>query len=65
MLVSCLPGASLASEPGVDPLEFGLAVKLGPIAANFTGQGKLDLWRATTRANARLAAAPIAVRVRA
>ena len=41
MLVSCLPGASLASAPGADPLELGLAVKLGPIAANFTGQGKL------------------------
>jgi carbon monoxide dehydrogenase subunit G len=41
MLVSCLPGASLASEPEADPLELGFAVKLGPIAANFTGQGKL------------------------
>ena len=41
MLVSCLPGAALASAPGVEPLEFGLAVKLGPIAASFTGQGSL------------------------
>ena len=45
MLVSCLPGASLASAPGVEPLEFGFAVKLGPIAANFTGQGKPHLWK--------------------
>lgn len=41
LLISCLPGASLASEPGTDPLEFGFAVKLGPIAANFTGRGNL------------------------
>src|SRR5215510_3285592 len=41
MLVSCLPGATLASAPGVEPLAFGLAVKLGPIAASFAGQGSL------------------------
>ena len=41
MLVSCLPGASLASAPDADPLELIFAVKLGPIAANFTGQGRL------------------------
>jgi carbon monoxide dehydrogenase subunit G len=45
MLVSCLPGASLASAPGVEPLEFGLAVKLGPIAAKFAGQGGLTYGR--------------------
>ena len=42
MLVSCLPGASLTSSPGATPLEFELAVKLGPIAANFSGQGNLN-----------------------
>src|SRR5688572_6128672 len=41
MLVSCLPGAALTSSPGATPLEFELAVKLGPIAANFSGQGNL------------------------
>jgi len=41
MLISCLPGASLAGKPEADPLEFAFAVKLGPVAANFTGQGKL------------------------
>ena len=41
MLVSCLPGASLTGSPGATPLEFELAVKLGPIAANFSGQGDL------------------------
>ena len=41
MLVSCLPGASLTSSPGATPVEFELAVKLGPIAANFSGQGNL------------------------
>src|SRR6185295_15553592 len=41
LLISCMPGASLRGEPTADPLEFGFAVKLGPIAANFSGQGKL------------------------
>src|SRR6185295_9508336 len=41
MLVSCLPGASLASAADADPLQLGFAVKLGPITANFTGQGQI------------------------
>lgn len=39
MLVTCLPGASLTSAPGVRPLAFTLAVKLGPVAAKFAGEG--------------------------
>lgn len=39
MLVTCLPGASLTSAPGVSPLAFTLAVKLGPVAAKFAGEG--------------------------
>jgi carbon monoxide dehydrogenase subunit G len=39
MLVTCLPGASLSSAPGASPLVFTLAVKLGPVAAKFTGEG--------------------------
>lgn len=46
LLVDCLPGASInkeaaASEEGAIPLLF--KVKLGPIAASFTGQGRLNL----------------------
>jgi carbon monoxide dehydrogenase subunit G len=46
LLVDCLPGASInstaaATEEGLIPLLF--KVKLGPIAAGFAGQGKLDL----------------------
>ncbi|MGH8620089.1 MAG: CoxG family protein [Burkholderiales bacterium] len=39
MLVTCLPGASLTSAPGARPLAFTLAVKLGPVAAKFSGEG--------------------------
>ncbi len=39
MLVTCLPGATLTSAPGASPLAFTLAVKLGPVAAKFSGQG--------------------------
>ncbi|MCC7485673.1 MAG: DUF1116 domain-containing protein [Burkholderiales bacterium] len=42
LLVSCLPGASLVGDPAADPLAFRFAVKLGPITANFSGQGKLS-----------------------
>jgi carbon monoxide dehydrogenase subunit G len=41
MLVSCLPGASLTSSPDANPLAFVFTVKLGPISANFTGQGSV------------------------
>ncbi|WP_076592992.1 SRPBCC family protein [Herminiimonas arsenitoxidans] len=46
LLVDCLPGASIntaatASEEGAIPLLF--KVKLGPIAAGFSGQGRLNL----------------------
>ncbi|MFJ7567401.1 SRPBCC family protein [Herminiimonas sp. NPDC097707] len=46
LLVDCLPGASIntaatASEEGAIPLLF--KVKLGPIAAGFAGQGRLNL----------------------
>ncbi|GGB96746.1 hypothetical protein GCM10007205_02530 [Oxalicibacterium flavum] len=46
LLVDCLPGASIngaasATEEGAIPLLF--KVKLGPIAAGFAGQGRLDL----------------------
>ena len=41
MLVSCLPGATLVSAPDADPLQFTFAVKLGPISANFAGQGSV------------------------
>lgn len=41
MLVSCFPGASLLSPPGVQPLEFAFMVKLGPINANFSGKGTI------------------------
>ncbi len=41
MLVSCLPGASLQSDPGVDPLRLVFAVKLGPVSARFTGEGSV------------------------
>ncbi|MNR83587.1 Carbon monoxide dehydrogenase subunit G (CoxG) [compost metagenome] len=46
LLVDCLPGASInsaatATEEGAIPLLF--KVKLGPIAASFAGQGRLNL----------------------
>lgn len=46
LLVDCLPGASInsaatATEEGAIPLLF--KVKLGPIAAGFSGQGRLNL----------------------
>ena len=42
MLVSCLPGASLQSPPGTEPIELLFAVKLGPIAAKFVGEGSVS-----------------------
>jgi carbon-monoxide dehydrogenase small subunit len=37
-VVPCLPGASLTQPPAGDHVEGKMAVKLGPIAANFFGQ---------------------------
>ena len=42
-LVGCLPGASLAAPPSGRKLLLSMAVKLGPIAANFAGQGEFAL----------------------
>jgi carbon monoxide dehydrogenase subunit G len=41
MLVSCLPGAALGGAADAEPLEIVFAVKLGPIAASFNGQGNV------------------------
>jgi carbon monoxide dehydrogenase subunit G len=41
MLVSCLPGAKLTSSADADPLQLVFSVKLGPISANFAGQGSV------------------------
>lgn len=41
MLVSCLPGAWLASGADADPLQIVFSVKLGPINTNFAGQVKV------------------------
>ncbi|HEY8429647.1 MAG TPA: SRPBCC family protein [Sandaracinaceae bacterium] len=41
LLVSCLPGASLRSAPGAEPIELVFAVKLGPITARFVGEGSV------------------------
>src|SRR4051812_47516824 len=41
MLVSCLAGAKLTSAPDADPLQLVFSVKLGPISANFAGQGSV------------------------
>jgi len=41
MLVSCLPGASLASAPDEIPLRIEIAVKLGPVSARFSGEGSV------------------------
>jgi carbon monoxide dehydrogenase subunit G len=42
VLVSCLPGAKLTSDPQADPVQIVFAVKLGPINVNFTGIGAVD-----------------------
>lgn len=42
-VVACLPGASLEGPPGEDgAIKGALKVKLGPIAASFGGQGKVQ-----------------------
>ncbi|CAM4308489.1 Carbon monoxide dehydrogenase [Bordetella tumbae] len=43
LLVQCLPGASLRGEPVGDELPLLFKVKLGPIAAAFSGLGSLSL----------------------
>jgi carbon-monoxide dehydrogenase small subunit len=40
-VVGCLPGASLTSPPGSDPIEAKMSVKLGPITTNFSGQARV------------------------
>ncbi len=40
-LVPCLPGASLTRPPAGDRVEGKMTVKLGPIAANFSGQARI------------------------
>jgi uncharacterized protein len=42
VLVSCLPGARLTSEPHTDPVQIVFAVKLGPINVSFTGVGGVE-----------------------
>jgi carbon monoxide dehydrogenase subunit G len=42
LLVSCLPGASVQGDYSVDRLQLIFAVKLGPIAARFAGEGSVD-----------------------
>ena len=39
LLVNCLPGAKLLSEPTAQPMNIDFHVKLGPIQANFSGLG--------------------------
>lgn len=40
-VVPCMPGATLTEVKGDDRLEGQIAVKLGPITANFRGQGQI------------------------
>jgi len=42
LLVSCLPGASVQGDHSADHLQLIFAVKLGPIAARFAGEGSVD-----------------------
>ena len=46
-LVGCLPGASLRAPPDNGKLQLSMAVKLGPITANFVGDGQVHLDHAT------------------
>jgi carbon-monoxide dehydrogenase small subunit len=41
-VAECLPGASLTGEPTLDHVEGQIRVKLGPIAAEFRGQAKIE-----------------------
>ncbi|GAB2901441.1 hypothetical protein GCM10027093_42860 [Paraburkholderia jirisanensis] len=42
-IVACLPGASLAAPPDNGQLKLMMTVKLGPIVANFAGDGEMTL----------------------
>ncbi|MGO9933057.1 MAG: SRPBCC family protein [Steroidobacteraceae bacterium] len=42
-IVGCLPGAGLTAPPSEGRLLLSMAVKLGPIVANFAGQGQMWL----------------------
>ena len=42
-IVRCLPGAGLTEPPHDGRLALSMTVKLGPIVANFTGQGEMTL----------------------
>jgi carbon-monoxide dehydrogenase small subunit len=41
-VVRCLPGARLVGQPSSDRIDGQMAVKLGPIAANFSGQARIE-----------------------
>jgi aerobic carbon-monoxide dehydrogenase small subunit len=41
-VTACLPGASLTGEPTPDHVEGQIRVKVGPIAAEFRGQAKIE-----------------------
>jgi carbon-monoxide dehydrogenase small subunit len=40
-VVTCLPGASIVRQRGPDDFDGAMAVKLGPITANFTGRARI------------------------
>ena len=40
-VVTCLPGASIVTQRSVDDFDGAMAVKLGPITANFTGRARI------------------------
>lgn len=46
-VVECLPGASLRAPPDGGRLQLSMGVKLGPITANFVGDGEVHLDDAT------------------
>jgi len=48
-IVACLPGASLAAPPDNGQLKLTMTVKLGPIVANFAGDGEMTLDEAARR----------------
>ena len=40
-VVTCLPGASIVRRYGADDFDGAMAIKLGPITANFTGRARI------------------------
>jgi len=48
-VVECLPGASLRAPPDSGQLQLAMMVKLGPISANFVGEGQVDFDDATRK----------------